>query len=173
MTDRPTIVQVAKLLTKSDEVPDWLLFELCSHVPLIQARKAKPGDGDENLAIAAIDVLEEEIAGCQHAVETYKLEADDRFDDASKALEELRDFFEEQQVPRGGGGPVPDRRRNLCAAVCAKAWERLYGNHQPYSAKLRDACEAYWRACGHAETSSQGRLKNWERFLTTPQLDRK
>jgi hypothetical protein len=37
--------------------------------------------------------------------------------------------------------------------------------HEPYSEKLWEACEAYWQACDHPETSAVSRLRNWERYL--------
>ena len=81
-------------------------------------------------------------------------------------LEELIPFLAEQVAqPKRRGGPTPDHRRHLCAAVCAAIWEELYTTHQPGSEWLWKACEAYWVACGHPETSAVERLRNWERYL--------
>jgi hypothetical protein len=163
---KPTIVQAAKLLTKDGDVPDWLVEELWLMARLIRGEKDKPGDGDVSLAIAVIDVLEHELSVVEAAEETFGLETDERVEVASNALYELREFFEELRVHRGKGGPMPDGRRKLCAAVCADIWKKLWGEVQPYSPKLQQACELYWLACGHSESSSEGgELRSWERLL--------
>jgi hypothetical protein len=64
-------------------------------------------------------------------------------------------------VDTSKGGPKVDRRKRLCAMVCQDIWRKLYGAAQPYSTKLADACEAYWRACGHVETDPI----DWEGYL--------
>jgi hypothetical protein len=42
---------------------------------------------------------------------------------------------------------------------------------QPFSQTLQEACELYWQAGGNRETSTTGRLKNWEPFLREVQND--
>jgi hypothetical protein len=39
---------------------------------------------------------------------------------------------------------------------------------EPYNPKLQDACEEYWKACGHPETGKPGSgnaARNWVEFL--------
>jgi hypothetical protein len=85
-------------------------------------------------ALAAIDLLDNEIMIYATIEEEFGLEVPGRMDAASTALASLRDFFEEQLQLRltHKGGPRPDSRRQLCALVCASAWRRLYGEMQPY-----------------------------------------
>jgi hypothetical protein len=169
----PTILQAALLLTKGEPAPDWLIEKLDIYARLIRLPKRKPGEDDVTLPLAAITILEDELYQFALAEEWFRLEEDDRTANASSVLYELREFFEELHVKRGKGGPVPDNRRRLCAGVYAEAWERLHGEVQPYSPKLQEACEVYWQACGHPETSTDGEeLRSWERllrlFVSTP-----
>jgi hypothetical protein len=166
MTDRPTLADVAAMIANG-EPPDWLLKELARFAPLVGGRRSDDHEEREDLSrvLAAIDTLEHELYIQALIEEAFGFETPECIDAASPVLFELREFFEEQRIPARRGGPTPDGRRRICAGVCAGAWRRLHGKIEPYSVRLQDACEAYWLACGHAETSTTGRLKNWEPFL--------
>ena len=90
-------------------------------------------------------------------------------DAASNALDDLIEYLEGQLRPPRAGGPTPDSRRWICAAVCGYVWQRHHHQKvQPFSPKLQEACEEYWQACGHSETGKPGSgnaAKNWEEFL--------
>jgi len=75
------------------------------------------------------------------------------------------DVAEFDAIPPRDGGPRPDLRRPVCAAVCAEAYRVVHGQIEPYSQHLQEACEKYWQACGNPETSAVGRLRNWEDYL--------
>jgi hypothetical protein len=89
-------------------------------------------------------------------------------DDASTALEELIECLESQLRPPRRGGPTPDGRRRVCAVVCAYVWCRQQRKAEPHSRKLQEACEEYWKACGHTETGKPGggnAARNWVEFI--------
>lgn len=160
----PSLATTAAIIA-AGEPPEWLLAELRRFAPLIGSRRYPPDDLSP--AMAAIDCLDEQLDIYATIEERFGLELPDCIDAASRALTELREFFEEQRLPSRKGGRRPDGRRKLCAGVCASAWRRLHGKVEPYSSKLQQACEEYWQACGQRETSTTGRLKNWQPFLRT------
>src|SRR5262249_18894599 len=54
-------------------------------------------------------------------------------DDTLANLFELAEYLQgELRAPRKGG-PTPDGRRLVCAAVCAELWRKVHGTLQPYS----------------------------------------
>ena len=163
---RPLLEKVAERLAKG-KPPEWLADYLERFARLIGYPVVPPEDPDLPRALAAIDLLDNEIKIYATIEEEFGLEVPDCVDAASTALTSLREFFEEQLQlrPTRKGGPRPDSRRQLCALVCASAWRRLNGEMQPRSRWLQEACEDYWQACGHPETSINGNIKNWERFL--------
>jgi hypothetical protein len=163
---KPTFDDVAKLIAKGGDAPDWVAARLRETAPLIIGDKGE----DDN-------IIERRLFECalqlQELLPLYprvaKLAGEDYppcIDDIDTPLEELIQFLAtEVEQPRRG--PKRDSRRHLCAAVCLGIWRELHGAPQPHSPKLWDACEAYWLACGHPENPS-GHTKNWEDFLTTP-----
>jgi hypothetical protein len=156
---------VAKLISL-DDPPDRLTERLAHFAPLIGYRRNAGDDSAIVEVLKAIDCIESELRIYAQVQEKFDfLDLPECIDRASQALFEFRQFLEEQRRPSRKGGPTPDGRRKLCAGVCAAAWRNVHGVAQPYSTKLQEACEAYWQACGHSETSSTGRLKNWEPFL--------
>ena len=163
---RPLLEKVAERLAKG-KPPEWLADYVERFARLIGYPVVPPEDPDLPRALAAIDLLDNEIKIYATIEEEFGLEVPDSVDAASTALTSLREFFEEQLQlrPTRKGWPRPDSRRQLCALVCASAWRRLYGEMQPHSRWLQEACEDYWQACGHPETSINGNIKNWERFL--------
>ena len=161
---------IAKL-AKGDP-PDWLPRVLAHYSPLISARKpSKDDDADDKLLLDAARVLENGLRAYSLAEDASGLELPDSVDTVLGALPELIEFLETQVRPPGKGGKAPDGRRLVCAAVCAEVWRLQHDDLQPFSPTLQEACELYWQACGNAETSTTGRLKNWEPSLREVQND--
>jgi hypothetical protein len=143
---------------------DWLVPHLCQWAELIRL----PRDDDntvERRLFAAAKYLEDWLPMYSKAADKVGVEYPICIDDVTLALHEELIPFLASEVDQPKDGPKPDRRRRLCAAVSLEVWRKLHGSVQPYSTKLWEACEAYWQACGHPETSTTSRLKNWEPFL--------
>lgn len=162
---------VAHILANGKPLPKWLIQDLERESPLIACRKSVPGDEDEDRALlAAVKDLERRLMWEVHVHDIIEkkwpgLPAPMILDETMNKLTELAQYLEDQLRPPRKGGQTPDSRRRVCAGVCADAWRRLHGEVQPFSVRLWQACEEYWQACGHPETSTSGRLKNWEPFL--------
>jgi hypothetical protein len=169
----PALEKVASLLCKGEPAPDWV-------VPRLERARTAVGDPRplKDTDDGSIDrlLLESAMHLKRLLVDVHSRAADlldDEYppglDQTWDGLEELIPFLTEQVVlhKKRKGGPNPDTRHHLCASVCARIWEELYGDHQPRSEWLWKACEAYWVACGQPETSapSKQRLRNWERYL--------
>jgi hypothetical protein len=151
---------------------DWLPRVLAHYRPLISARKpTKDDDAADKLLLDAARVLERGLGEYSLAEDAFGLELPDCVDTVLGALPELIEFLETQVRPPRKGGKAPDNRRLVCAAVCAEIWRLQHGDVQPFSPHLQEACEKYWQACGNDETSTTGRLKNWEPFLREVQND--
>jgi hypothetical protein len=89
-------------------------------------------------------------------------------DQASAALHELMPLIAQYiRQPGRRGGPTPDKRRWLCAQICAGIWREFHDT--PSGEALLAACEAYWQACGQDPTAADlsGHLRNWKWFLTS------
>jgi hypothetical protein len=160
-----TFDEVARLLGK-DNQPEGLARALLKYSPLVGARKLNRDDETElEKMLEAARRLEAGLTIEARAADRFRLRIPDCIENVLMELPDCIEYLESQlQPPRGGNDP-PDSRRRLCASVCGNAWRRLYGEVQPYSSKLQKACEEYWQACGNPETSTTGRLKNWEPFL--------
>ena len=154
---------VARMLADHEGLPSVLAH----YALLVGARKPTKDDdeGDKRLLEAA-RYLEEWLPQYTTGEEALGISVPVCVHEVVDALPELTDFLESQiRAPRKGG-PNPDGRRKVCAAVCAEGWRLQHGAIHPYSAKLQEACELYWRSCDNPETSKgKGRLKNWEPFL--------
>jgi hypothetical protein len=168
MTGRPTMEDVAALLSKSASRPDpWIMDRLRNFARLISYRSPnKYDDAVERSCLDSARHLQEWLPMYAKAEELVAGEYPDFIDDATRALDELIPYLTAQIDLHRRGRPR-DHHRHLCAAVCSGIWEELHGSPQPHSPRLWEACEAYWVACDGAETIS-GHIKNWEDFLTTP-----
>lgn len=146
--------------------PHWLIARLARFSQLI-GHQAKSGpDAGVQETLTAIDRVEKEVLLYSEMGERFDfIDIPDCIDAVSQSLHEFRDFLKGELRPSRKGGPTPDDRRRLCAAVCLLAWQEVHGKPQPYSKRLQEACEEYWQACGQAATSTEGRTKNWEPFL--------
>jgi hypothetical protein len=58
-------------------------------------------------------------------------------------------------VPHRAGGPKPDIRKPVCAAVAGEAYRLLHGELEPYSAHLQQGCEDYWGVTRCSKSSNQ------------------
>jgi hypothetical protein len=168
----PTFVDVARTIAKG-EPPEWLAVGLAyfsdHYVGVTLAKAGMPSrEGElERVMLEAAKLL---AAG----LPMYALEADTEcplcVEDMVQLLPDVIEFLEGDvaefdAIPPRKGGPRPDLRRPVAAAVCAEAWRVLHEQIEPYSQHLQAACEEYWRACGNPETSTVGRIKNWQDYL--------
>jgi hypothetical protein len=157
-----TLAEAAKKLANG-EPPEWLVPHLRQWAEIIR----QPTDADDEVErklFAAAKYLQDWLPMYARAADKLGVEYPAFIDNADTALQYLVPFLA-SEVDQPKDGPKPDRKRRLCAAICLEVWRKLRGSAQPYNPKLWEACEAYWLACGHAQTSTTGRLKNWERFL--------
>jgi hypothetical protein len=158
--------ETAKLLAKGAP-PPWLVLILRQWSRLISYRKTAKGDDiEEKRMLACAKYLETWLPIYVRSEEEFGFPIPDCIETVLIELPELIEYLESQPLPESKGGPIPDNRAHLCAAVCAEVWRRQSGEVQPYSPKLWAACEEYWQACGNPEKAgSKGRLKNWEQYL--------
>ena len=49
---------------------------------------------------------------------------------------------------RKGTGRPQDAKKLICAGVMMEAWQLCLGSVEPHSLEFREACAAYWKACG-------------------------
>jgi hypothetical protein len=157
---------VARMLAKDEPPPEWLVPILRRFSRLIGYRKITNRDEIEvKQMLAAAKELEKLLPIYVDVEEQFGFQNPDCIETVLIALPELIEYLENQLQPGRKGGPIPDSRRRLCASVCAEVWRRQCGEVQPFSPKLWEACEEYWQTCGNPETSTEGRLKNWEPYL--------
>ena len=169
---KPTLEDVASLLCKGEPVPDWVVPRLRKAEPAVGSPLKGSDDGSiDRLLLESAMHLKDLLVVHTRAADMFDEEYPPGLDQTWDGLEELIPFLAEQVVaqPKRRGGPMPDQRGHLCAAVCADIWEELHGTHQPRSEWLWKACETYWQACDHPETSEVDRLRNWERYLLEAQ----
>jgi len=159
---KPTLETVAAQLANGQR-HDWLLPHLRKWAEII-SQPTEADDEIERKLFAAAKYLQDWLPMYAMAAEKLGGEYPTCIDDADAALQDLVPFLA-SDVDQPKSGPKPDGKRRLCAAVCLEVWRKLHDTVQPFSPKLWEACEAYWQACDHAETSRKGRLKNWEPFL--------
>lgn len=144
---------------------EWAPRILSRYRVLIGGRKYnRYHDDDLRKAIAAAEVLEAQLRLYGMAEDDFGFQNPDCVGAALSDLPDVSEFLRDQLLPDTAGGPIPDSRRRLCAAVCTQIWRRHRGEVQPYSPKHWEACEAYWQACGQPETSKSSNLNTWQRF---------
>jgi hypothetical protein len=159
---------VARLIANGKPQPEWLIPALQHYSPLVGYLR-NPSTRDEAQDQAMIEAtrnLEQHLRAHTIAGEEFGLSIPDCVETVLIALPELIEYLESQVRPPRKGGPTPDSRKQVGAGVCAEAWRRLHGEMQPFSVKLQQACEEYWQACGHPETSTDGLVKHWWRYLS-------
>ena len=157
----PALAAVAAIIAKG-RPHEWMVPELVRRSPLVGYRRnyIKDDDTDDKSAIVAARNLEEQLRIHVLAAELIapgdydQLPLPDCIETVLRDLPEVIEYLESQLLPSRKGGPTPDRRRRLCAFVCADLWRRQHGEVQPRSHRLWEACEAYWQACGHPGTSA-------------------
>jgi hypothetical protein len=172
MTNR--FADVAATIAKGPP-PEWLPPALAyfrdHYIGGALAKAGKPSrEGEiERVMLKAAKLLHSWLP--MYALET-DAECPDEVEDMLTLLPVVIDFLERDvaefdAIPPRGGGPRPDLRRPVCAAVCAEAYGVVHGQIEPYSQHLQKACEEYWVACGNPPTgkSGSGYRKNWEDYL--------
>jgi hypothetical protein len=144
---------------------DWAIERLRRFAPLVGLHGKGYDDSFDREAFESALYLEHWL---RIETKVYEKIGDDLphcIDDVSIGLHELLPLIARYISQPRKGGRTPDNRRYVCAWVCSEIWKEVHGAYQPRSERLWEACEAYWLACGRAETSEVGRLKNWERYL--------
>jgi hypothetical protein len=165
--DRKRFAEVARIIGGD---PDEVLRELERYSPLIAGRKRGPESeaGDRELFVY-LNLLEERLmdeAKVMEALEQqfgYDLAEElDAVNDALNAFSVLMEYVKSNLSPPRKGGQTPDRKRRLCATVCLSLWHE---GSQPYSNKLWQACEEYWKACGKPGLGPNQDAKIWQHYL--------
>jgi hypothetical protein len=121
--------------------PEWL--------PLVLQRFAPSKEADDldwlvKKTIDAIDHLLrflpalENLPGLEGEVKEVRIVLD--------LLLPIRKDFE--RALRKGTGRPQDIRKLICAGVMMEAWRLCRGRVEPHSLEFREACAAYWKACG-------------------------
>ena len=157
----PAFDEVAKMLAAGEQT-FWLIPILAHWSRLIGYRRPNADDDkDDTELLKAAQYLEKRLPTYAIVQEEFGLSVPDCVETILGVLPELTEFPEHQLRPPTKGGPKPDSKARLCAAVCAEVWRRERGKMQPFSTKLWGACDEYWRACGNSQTDT-----DWERYLT-------
>jgi hypothetical protein len=78
------------------------------------------------------------------------------------SLPSFKGFIEAALAGMRQSGRKRDMGAAICAAVVAECFRLLHGKVQPHSTAFVEACDAYWRACGH---DSKGDPDNWRRII--------
>jgi hypothetical protein len=160
---------VAHMIAKGPP-PDWLAPGLAHfHEHFLSKFVSIDNEGEiEQRMLSCAKYLEQHLPMYIYLSEDpYNFDYLDYVDTALISLYEVIQLLEKDiaSIPTRAGGPKPDLRRPLCAAVCAEAYRIIHGDVEPYSLQLQQACEAYWVACGNSETGAWGEPKNWIRYL--------
>jgi hypothetical protein len=163
------LAKVATDLAKGTP-PDWLLPALTHHARFISPIQVKPDEEVEKQMLRAAELLEHWLPMYGY-LEDFdpEFECPECVNTVSNELPELIELLKRHsEVPKRAGGPNPDGRRLICAAVVGEAYRMVHDRLavEPYSA-VREACEDYWKACGNGATGKkdEGEPRNWERLL--------
>jgi hypothetical protein len=156
MKERPTFADVAAKI--ANPPPEWLPIAL-EHFS--DRLTEEPGDvkwAIEKMAKAIDDLLwllpAFEIMGAGLAGERKDIRV------MLALLPGIKRDIE--RVMQESKGRKPLMGRAICAAVMLEAWELARGSVQPHSGDFRQACDAYWQACGG---KSIGDRDNWRPFI--------
>jgi hypothetical protein len=152
-------------LIASGSAPEWLTLGL-AHFSEIIAEEPIPSDEARRLSQTikrmddAADYLIKWLPTFYHAA---LLDFPDEAAVALRALPRLKRFLANaMNTPSRAGGPSPSVRRQTCAAVVVEAWRIVHGEPEPESLKLCEACNEYWKACGHED--QQVDTETWRRY---------
>jgi hypothetical protein len=161
---KPTLVDVATLLCKGVDPPDWVIERLGKRAKLVADTTEDQGDDIDRLLLESALHLQRLLP--RYIVRVYEIIGEEYpayIDDLDRGLDALiPELAEGVKLPKRG--PNLNHPRHLYAAVCMAIWREVWGGPQPHSPKLWEACEAYWVACGHSANPS-GHIKNWEDYL--------
>jgi hypothetical protein len=167
---KPTFVDVARIIAKGSP-PDWLVRGLEDFSLYFRLPKGDPDDLEiEKNMLKAARYLDDWLQIYLRLSEppwNFEYPEAEAVENLSIALFEVIELLEKDinDLPRRAGGPKPDRRRLICAAVIGEAYRLLHEQLEPYSQHLQQACEHYWQACGNEPTGQYGYRRNWERNL--------
>jgi hypothetical protein len=155
-------VATARLICDGS-APEWLTLGL-AHFSDIIAEEPIPSDEARRLSQTikrmhdAADYLIKWIPTFNH---TALLDFPDEAAAALRALPRVKRFLA-NATPSRAGGPSPNVRRHTCAAVVVEAWRIVHGEPEPEGLKLWEACNEYWKACGHEYY--QVSTETWRRY---------
>ena len=175
MTDPKALAEAKQLAVKFTAIArklaggqsqQWAPRILLRYSVLVGSRKHNHYQQEKDLlgAIKGAEALEAELRLYGIVEEDFGFQNPDCVGAVLSDLPDVIDFLKDQLLPKTGGGPIPDDRRRICAAVCIGVWRRHRGKVQRFNTKLWEACESYWQACGQPETSKQSNLNTWQRF---------
>lgn len=135
----PIFVGVASKITANP--PEWL--------PLVLQRFATSPEVDDldwltKKTIDAIDHLLRFLPALENLAGLEGERKDVRI--VLSLLPPIRKDFE-RALPKRTGRPL-DVKKLICAGVMLEAWQLHWGSVEPHSLDFREACAAYWKACG-------------------------
>lgn len=151
----PAFAEVGALIAKGP-APGWLILGL-EHF----SRGVAGGDFTKEDHKKFVEVFEEMERACDTLIQWLPLYEHIGFgiqcpDEVWVALRVLP--LIKADLPRITRkiGRRPDTGQGICAAVVVEAW-KFFGEAEPPSEALFEACQAYWAACGRGQTD------NWPR----------
>lgn len=154
-------VATARLIAK-DSTPEWLTLGL-AHFSEIIAEEPTLSDDARRLSIKrmddAADCLIKWLPTFHHLA---LLDCPDDVAGALQALPRVKSFLAKAMNTSCAGGLRPGVRRQTCAAVVVEAWRIAHGEPEPEGLRLWEACNEYWKACGH-EYYQVG-FETWRRY---------
>ena len=155
--DDDGIVKAGRLIAGVDDPPDWLLSVLVLHSRAVGGDRVSGEDErkiDETLWRARRNIDQLTTFLKKFLPDLTSLLSEKLAFDILLALEVLPRIAtaipkELQPAAHRGGGQRPDQRPRICAGLVVDGW-RVARRQEPDAGKdVCDACQAYWRACGH------------------------
>jgi len=154
---KPAFAAVGALIARGP-VPSWLMLGLEHFSFGIGA-----GDFTKDDRKKFVDVLEEMERACHTLIQGLPLYKHIGF--GIQCPEEVRIALDilpliKADLPHTNRiiQRRPDTRQGICAAVVVEAW-KFFGEAEPPSDALYEACQAYWTACG------RGQMTNWPQIV--------
>jgi hypothetical protein len=154
---------VARLIANDKPQPEWL-------IPALEHFSTKKGTWDDYVRwvkkTKRVYDAAELVLKALHG-RSYGNGGDfDRGDDMEITHDVLTAFMEDlatgMALASRRGGPKPNIRRWVCAAVLAEAWKEVHGEAAARGDRFYEACNEYWVACG-GEYRGEDYTENWRR----------
>jgi hypothetical protein len=164
--------------------PEWLAlgldyFSLFVGGRKLPARAEEIRDDEQMLKVASY--LEDNLKVYLHLADPpFELFDDDEIQHVEAVVDHMWGVIEFlkariAEVPSRGGGPTPDGRMLLCAAVVGAGYRLVHDRAEiePFSPAVGKACEEYWKACGNPPTGRrlEGEPRNWQEPLNRAKAD--